>query len=130
MTTPNIYPIKFFAYDNGHYIENNKLAMDLWMRDRKNVAPNITWYGLDLEIVSPAAVLIHVREIADSLSGGIGKVVFTYQPTLTDDDKAILRSLIFAEQLKYAERELDRQEALERLARVAAIQKQLFGDVP
>ena len=125
MSTPNIYPFTIYASD-VHYVSNPKLAEYLWMRDRKAVAPNLTWYGLDLEVLAANRVEIHVREMANSFSGGIGPRIFSYSPELTDKERAELHRLIVERQTRYAEYEFSRRRAQREIDEVEAIRRELF----
>lgn len=122
------FPFTHFAVELGH-AHSPALAMSLWMRDREAVAPETTWYALDLEVLAADVVKVHVRSIEDGLYGGIGAVVFSYVPQLRPADLAELRELILTRQLKLAEAEFERREKRRVELVVEGIRREMFGDL-
>jgi len=122
---PNIFPFTVRATDI-HYVDNPRLAVRLWQRDRNQVAPELIWYALDLHVDGPKSVEIRVHDIANTFSGGIGEVIFTYRPSLDASDLAALNGLIVDKQTEYAASEFERRERARVTSEIEAIRRELF----
>lgn len=119
---PNIYSFTIFATDTT----SPELALRLWHRDRKTISPNLSWYGLDLVVKGPAEVTIDVHEIENNFSGGIGKVVLSYDPVLTAEDLVDLTCIIKRRQFEIARIEYHRREKLKVEFEIEKIRRQMF----
>lgn len=124
----NIFPIRFYAYDPYGWAQCPAPSKDIWMRIRKNVAPNLTWYATSFELINPNSIRLFVHEMADNFSGGIGRIIHEELVTeFTEQEKKIIDKIILDEYTKKADDELVRRETKEREEKVLAIRKEMFG---
>lgn len=128
----DFYPARYFASDalHPHWADSPSLAKAIWMRLREEdpEIKEITWYGLDLTILDPTSIIIHVREMADNFHGGIGREVYSTEVNrFTLSEQKLLEELIERRKMLYAEDEFNRREAATRLAAIKAVRNELFG---
>ena len=126
MTTEPFFPFIQHAYDL-HYVVSPKLAERCWLRDRHSINQKLTWYGVDMLVKSATEITVFVRSMANSFHGGLGPVIFEYDPVLSKQNLLELASVIKKRQLEWAEAELERREEAARIAAVEAVRFELFG---
>lgn len=130
MNVEDLYPIRKCCDDPYGWPRNPEAATEIWLRlrDEDEEIKETTWYGLDLTIHSREKVTIHVRDIADSFSGGIGAVVFECDvDRFTLKEQNEIDRLIEERKMLYAEDEFNRREEAKRLAAIKAVRDELFG---
>jgi hypothetical protein len=130
MTPPNVFPLYYSAVDMGSWVRNLDLANMIWLRIRKDVAPDVVWYAIDLAITSPYDLHLRVFGMECSVTGGIGELVFEHSvrvEELPDSEQMLFCQLVLNEYTAYAERELEKREDAERRAKIEALRKELFG---
>jgi hypothetical protein len=79
MRQSNLFPISLRCNDKGwseHSFQN------AFMRVRPK---DKTWYGYDVEIMSPTDVVFIVYSMADATYGGLGKADYNLQATVSPD---------------------------------------------
>jgi len=125
------FPYRYYAYDNGHFVTSPDLALNVWHRLR--VDPNkwptrLTWYAVDMEVLSPDSIRLFVYDIEDSFRGGIGKKI--YEEVITEFTPAelkILDQLVLGIYTSLAEDELERREKRLREMQIINLRKEMFG---
>ncbi len=127
--TQKLYPFTIYAENVNTWAESPQLARDIWMRDRTKVAPEIVWYGIDLVVNGPDSIELDVREMAHSVYGGLGKVIFKYvNPALLRSDAMQLAEIILKEQTRIAAEIRRARKAEQKALEIEAVRKELFGD--
>lgn len=125
---PNPFPIRFYATDTYGWADCPKLAKVIWNRIRTSRPQVKTWYGTDLEILSPDSIKLFVYDIADNFHGGIGDRIHEEVITdLTDTEFQILEDMVMNIYTSAAERELERREEEERKEKILNVRSELFG---
>jgi hypothetical protein len=125
------FPWRAFCVDNYGWANCPTLAKMVWMRlrlDPNKVPAKLTWYAVDMEVLSPESIKLFVYEIADSLHGGIGERIFeTVVTEFTDKEKEELDKVVLSIYTGLAEEELERREQRQRELQIMNIRKELFG---
>jgi hypothetical protein len=122
------FPWRAYCVDNYGWANCPTLAKMVWQRLRHSLAPNLTWYAVDMEVLSPESIKLFVYEIADSFSGGIGQRIFeTVVTEFTDKEKEELDKVVLGIYTGLAEEEYERRQEDERRAAILEIRKHMFG---
>jgi ligand-binding SRPBCC domain-containing protein len=104
---------------------------DLWRAYRAAAHPDLSWYEVDVTVVSPNEVTFYVYGMESATHGGRGELKGKFDARVK---AASLAEMIAHRKLRLAEWELDRREAeaarARRAAAIDAIHLELFGDVP
>lgn len=124
----SVFPYRCYAHDNGFFANQPQLARSVWMRIRTTVAPNLTWYATDMEILSPESIHLYVYDMADNFHGGIGKQVFDLVITeFTRGESKMLEDAVRRIYTEAAEEEFERRERRHRELQIINIRKEMFG---
>ena len=128
--TPNIYPFRVYAHDNGHVVTSDALAKKLWVGRPKDAHPNVHYYAVELAVKGPTSVTVEVYDMLCSVYGGLGVVICKYDPDLAQDDLTILRGHIRTQQELFAAKEFQRRLTLQDAAAIEAVRQEFFGELP
>jgi hypothetical protein len=125
----NPFPVRIHCSDKYGWADCPKLAKALWLRLRPELAPNLIWYGADMEILSPTSVKLFIYEMEDTFYGGIGKKIFeTVVTDFTPVEKAMLERDVMNIYNRVAEDEYERREEVKRKLVINQIRREMFGD--
>jgi hypothetical protein len=120
-----IFPFKRYASDNGHFVSNPKLAEMIWQRVRPK---GLTWYALDIELVSEDEATITVHSMRDSFHGGIGEVIHRQAVKIDDgEERRLADEYILYRCTVLAQEELERRDQEEYRRRVENARREMFG---
>lgn len=128
---PNTFPVRYYAHDNGHFVTSPDLALSVWHRLRMD--PNkwptgLTWYAVDMEVLSPNSIRLFVYDMKDSFRGGIGKKIHEEAVTeFTPAELKMLEKLVLSIYTSLAEDELERREKRQREMQIINLRKEMFG---
>lgn len=122
------FPYRFYCVDNYGWADCPPLARMVWLRLRKTLAPDLTWYGVDMEVLNPESIKIFVYEIEDNFRGGIGNRIYeTTVVEFTPAEIKVLDDVVLRIYTEAATDEFTRREEAERKKKVLAIRKEMFG---
>jgi hypothetical protein len=123
--TRNVFPVKFHCSDTYGRADCPALAKMVWMRIRD---PGFTWYGVDMEVLSAESIMLHVYEIADNFSGGIGQRIYSTLVTeFTPREVEELDKVVLSIYTSAAVEELERRERRQREMAIINLRKEMFG---
>lgn len=128
----NILPFTIYAVNNYSWADSPELAKRIFLRDKKKVWPDKSWYAADLIVNSSEEIEIVVRDIESHFHGGIGKVIHRYKPVLDKKDLQELATIINRKQVEKATevyyRRLEEQEEIRRNLEIEKVRQELFGN--
>lgn len=123
----NIFPIQLRATKPYTWVNNPRLAEMVWLRLRKDFK-DLTWYAVDIDLLSINSATLYVRDMADAFYGGIGEVILEISVTdFTEDEYKEIVKIQLREYTRAAEEEFEKRQEQERLEKIQAIRIELFG---
>lgn len=121
----NLFPIRYYAHDNDHFVQSVKLAEMVWKRIRPQ---GMSWYCADMDILDPTSIKIYVYSVQDSFRGGIGERIHEEVITeFTPDEKELLDKNVLNIYQAEATSVLEAREETARQEKILQIRKEMFG---
>ena len=124
MMTRKVFPARIRCHDMGNWVNMPELARSIWMRIRPK---DLTWYCVDLEILSPTSVRLFVYSMENNFHGGIGEVIAERViETLPAAEQKMLDELVLKIYTAEAAAELNRREERLRQQQIISIRREMF----
>ena len=124
MMARKVFPRRVRCNDMGNWVSMPDLAKSIWMRIRPK---GLTWYCVDLEILSPTSLRLFVYDMENNVHGGIGYVIDERViDELPAEEQKMLDELVLKIYTAEAELELERREERLRQQQIINLRKEMF----